>query len=193
MRIAATGLILWIVTLNAIGKSEVPHRIADAEIVSLLKTHDFEVMAQIIKMWKATPLSRRIDLLSALLPHVSSGSETPINNATDMVVRSRLRPTKREFPGHNLILLQDVYVEGGRAAWAIEELVGTAITPIVANSTLEDRRSVQNVARMVVESYNRGVADAMNEKSQQVNSRKTDGPNSEDGNRDKEGNRDRSK
>jgi hypothetical protein len=113
---------------------------AQAAVQALMAERNFGRMRRLPAQWRATqPEAARKKLLVLLLHQLSSSRELPLENYADMFVPSRVEAGKMAFHGHGLLIDQDVFLENGRAAWAIEELLGCKL-PAFSLATARDAK-----------------------------------------------------
>jgi hypothetical protein len=88
---------------------------------------------------------QRKQILLELLHRLQNTREGRINNYGDMFVWSRVKAGKMEFPGHGLKLEQDILLENGRCAWAIEEIVGCHLPTFTVEVAHDPKKLEENV------------------------------------------------
>lgn len=132
------------------GNADQPAADAQAAIQALMAERDFDKMRRLPTQWRQTlPEAARKKLLVLLLNRLSSSRELPLENYADMFVPSRVKAGKMRFDGHGLLIDQDVFLESGRAAWAIEGMLGCHL-PAFSLATAKDAKKRD---QQVQESY----------------------------------------
>ena len=136
----------------------------EAQVAAYLGEQDFGKSSAILRAWKTAGPDQKIALMEELEKSLGSTKAIPLTNTADMMVWSR--PSQGNFDGHGLILKQDVYVVGGKAAWAMEFVLDLQLPPILEKMAEEDKsRSIAQI-KATVSAYEKGVADARNSKTQ---------------------------
>jgi len=122
---------------------------------ALLTTKDWLQLYRLVnETWpKTLPEAVQKQLIVALLKRMPSDRALVLENTCDMVIMSRLAAGKMSFAGHGIILQQDLYLEGGRCAWAIEELIGSTGLPAITEGMTPAQReeAARQAAYRVIE------------------------------------------
>ena len=114
-----------------------PTRPADpaGRVAALLQEADYAKVRAMARDWRNLPAEEQRRLIVALLDRIPSQDELKLTNYADTTVASRLRARKMPWFGHGLELRQDVFLVGGRCAWAIERLMDVSLPEISADLT----------------------------------------------------------
>jgi hypothetical protein len=97
---------------------------AQAARDALRAASDFDVIWNLPEQWsKSLSPEARKELIILLVMSVRSDKELAVVNYADMVVTSRVHSGKMAGSIPGLWLRQDVFILGGRCAWAIEQLL----------------------------------------------------------------------
>lgn len=105
-----------------------------AEVQTLFTTTDYEKLPPVIARWKEQlPPAERKQLLPALLRHVGSTKKLSLKDPERIIVSATRKPGKVEGKDQ-VVVRQDVFTEGGRAAWAVEQLLDCQLPVIPANA-----------------------------------------------------------
>jgi hypothetical protein len=128
-------------------------------IRELLTIKDFAKLWQFPGKWRrALPGLTRKQFPLALLQGLRSAKGLNLDNYADLFIPSRVRSGKMAFHGHGLMVEQDLFLEGGRCAWAIEELLGIRL-PLFTEELFRDRRALEEQFReshrLVIEALRR--------------------------------------
>jgi len=116
----------------------------------LLATEDCRKLLRLPAQWKKLPESSRRELVIVLLGKMESLQPLKLTDYADMAVKSRVAAKKMQWHGHGLFLDQDVFIVGGRCAWAIEEMLGCKLPPITEELKPEAlSKSVKTAAHTV--------------------------------------------
>jgi hypothetical protein len=99
-------------------------RVAYDEVVSLLATVDYPTLEKAVARWKQrhNKVVQKYILLY-LIERLHSTKEIKLDNYADLTVESRLISGKMVSHGHGEMIQQDIFIESGRSAWAIEKLL----------------------------------------------------------------------
>ena len=130
-----------------------PYAKAKAAYEELMNCRDFEEMKGMVQLWKKDLGEAALDHLVGmfLLEKIGSQESASLDLYKNMAVEWRVGAGKMpEPPADGVILKQDVFVVGGRAAWALEQLSGFEIPAVtekstgaeITNSLLQARRKV---------------------------------------------------
>ena len=97
---------------------------AKTEVHAFLAESDYALVRQYPKRWsQETTADERKRLVIELAERLTSPQEIGLTGYADTAVFSRLVTHKMRFHGHGTILRQDVFLENGRCAWAIEKML----------------------------------------------------------------------
>ncbi|HYT87227.1 MAG TPA: hypothetical protein VEL76_00775 [Gemmataceae bacterium] len=122
---------------------------------NLVTAEDFAELWRLPDKWKATlPERTQQQLVMALLERLRSAKEVKLGNYADLFIPSRMRAGKMAFHGHGLMVEQDLFVESGRCAWAVEQLLGVSL-PTFTEELLRNQQDLENQVR---ECYRRVIA-----------------------------------
>jgi hypothetical protein len=113
---------------------------------TLLGTEDFEKLRLLPRRWRDWPQEDQKKLIVELLKRLRSPRELRLVNYADMFVPSRVQAGKMAFHGHGLLLDQDVFLDNGRCAWAIEELLGCHL-PVFTEEVAGRQQALEEQAR----------------------------------------------
>lgn len=135
---------------------------ANAEISIMTQETAYSRMVLCVKRWQALPLSDRLSILDGLVSRLTDTSLTPVSDPEDMVVFSRIKSGKTDIPG--VVLSHDVYIAGGRMAWAVERLLRIKGLPrITEEQRQDDRLAATRQITIAVSAYKHGILDAIAE------------------------------
>ena len=100
------------------------HIKSKAEVGKFLGTLDFEAMIRFPGDWssRVQPADRK-QILIELSSRLNSKQEIGLDNYADLIIWSRVDSGKMIYPGHGTKFRQDVFLENGRCAWAIEQML----------------------------------------------------------------------
>jgi hypothetical protein len=101
---------------------------AKAEVDSFLETADYDKWRQRIARWSNDmSVNDRKQIIVELSSRLMNTREFRLINYADMFVPSRAASGRMKFAGHGEMLYQDVFLENGRCAWAIEQMLNCVL------------------------------------------------------------------
>src|SRR5262249_52521389 len=107
---------------------------------------DFQEMRKLPGRWKSDmEESAQKRLIVLLLRKLGSFKELKLENYTDMFVPSRVTAKKMAFHGHGYKITQDVFLENGRCAWAIEQLLNCELPEFSESLGSDEKRREQSI------------------------------------------------
>lgn len=124
-------------------------------VEAYLTTREFDaVMDPAVRSWRAAAPATRVAVAAALAARLADTSHADIRDVGLFFVPSRGRPNDPAAGQHGVLVRQDVFVVGGRAAWALEMLFGGMVLPELSE-TLDPQTRSRRVAtiREVVRQY----------------------------------------
>jgi hypothetical protein len=135
------------------------------EVVSkFLQEGDFATCSRSLDEWRTYPASHKLQILSTLANQLRESTEVKLVNLNDTMVLPRLVSGELKGHGHGAVIWQDIFIHGGKAAWAVESLLDTQLPPITTKSTKEELDVVVSTANDLVKAYKRGYEDALTSK-----------------------------
>ncbi|MBT3291747.1 MAG: hypothetical protein HN380_30675 [Victivallales bacterium] len=132
------------------------------ELNVLFSATDIRPLADLIREWRRYAPPYREKTLQALASQLTSVTESRMTETGNMAILHRVVSGEMPFPARGTVIVQDIFIKGGRAAWAIEKLIGIqfpgslAITHELDNEVREARVAV---IRAFVQTYLNGVRD----------------------------------
>jgi hypothetical protein len=136
-------------------KTDQPAADVEGAVRAFMAERDFEKMRLLPKQWQQTlPEAARKNLVVLLLQKLSSSGDLALENYADMFVPSRVEAGKMTFAGHGLLIDQDVFLENGRAAWAIEQLLGCNLPPFILSTPKDAKKhekQIQDSYKIVIQ------------------------------------------
>ena len=120
---------------------------------TLLSTEDCASMYKLPEVWKkALSDIERKSLVALLQERVDSLAQVKLTDYADLCVLSRCKSGRMQFHGHGPMLDQDVFLEGGRCAWALENLLDLTLPAIEEDLSKEELDKRAASARSLVTS-----------------------------------------
>jgi len=104
--------------------SEAVRRAEKAEVALVLSDHRWPKVMDTIARWEKLPRPVRVRLAMELRPALHTTAFVRPTNTADLMVPYRIRTGELKHVGLGLHVRQDVFLSGGRAAFAIERLTG---------------------------------------------------------------------
>jgi hypothetical protein len=94
-----------------------------ADVRAFMRGRDCEELHRANSRWKKEPAEVRWKIVQLLRKYLDSNKEVGLENYADLFIESRLKDGRMRFHGHGLWFKQDIFLENGRSAWMIEELL----------------------------------------------------------------------
>ena len=93
--------------------------------------------------WSRRPLADRARLAGLLSPALADRRHVGLRDTQDLIIWYRIDTGDLKFQGHGRVVRQDLFVAGGRAAWALSRLMDVDLPELNAGLTQEewDRRA----------------------------------------------------
>jgi hypothetical protein len=131
--------------------------VAKAEVDGFIETNDYQRMKQRIAHWSKDMTSGdRKKIIVELSSRLMNTREIELTNYADMFVPSRSSSGRMEFSGHGEMVLQDVFLENGRCAWAIEQMLKCRLTTFSVELNEKPEKLAESVRKSLLK-----VIDAM--------------------------------
>ena len=126
----------------------------------MMKETSYSKMVSRVQHWQKLPVAARVKILDELVARLMDTSPTPVSEPNDMIVNSRIK-SGQVVELHGVVLSHDVYIAGGRMAWAIEELLRVEGLPeITEGQNKAARAAAARQIAIAVTVYRNGVQDA---------------------------------
>jgi hypothetical protein len=131
------------------------------EVSAYLAERDYLTLEKNIQVWKQLPVAERVQLIDLLVPHLRSADKPGLENHIGNV-RIYFRVETGDMPHGNTkrSVHQDLFIAGGRAAWAIEEMMGPLGRPlpvVTEGQSDDDRAERADLIKLCVGCYKVGV------------------------------------
>jgi hypothetical protein len=127
----------------------VPPYLAEANYPALVKT---------IRNWQALPATDRLRLVELLAAHLANGTKIGLKNNQELMIPYRLETGDMKRFDFKKFTKQDVYIVGGKAAWAIEELISMSLPEITEGQTERERDEQSGlISESYIRAYKQGV------------------------------------
>ncbi len=142
LRVSGLGLVLAAMSTLSAGTQPMDRfeaqNLALKEVEKLSRETDYQKLTKMVKEWKGQPRAVRTSLIFHLSERLKSTKELKLENYADMFVISRILNGRMDFHGHGEALKQDVFLENGRCAWALENLLGIQLPPFEEKMKADD-------------------------------------------------------
>ncbi len=126
------------------------------QATTFLEEKDYTLSRKFIERWQFLPKPCKIVLLETLACRLSSNKRIKLVNTEDMIIPSRLFSGDMQWPGHGYVIRQDLFVAGGKAAWAIAELIGTELPEVTEGQTKKERAAMAVKIEQRIKEYAKG-------------------------------------
>lgn len=117
----------------------------------LNRTTDWEAIHVRVRDWEKQPVEFRRELAGDLRKNLGSRAPVKLVNYADMFVLSRLSAGKMPFHGHGWMIRQDVFLQCGLNAWAIERITGAKLPEFEADDSWLDAAAKQLKAEAAID------------------------------------------
>ena len=119
----------------------------------LLTTEDYQVLLTLPRQWTSNlSETAQKDLIIELLKRIGTRKELKLENYGDMIVKSRVHTGEMKSNERGVLLKQDIFIEGGRCAWALERLLNCDMPMITTRFKLEHtERAIQLCTYKVIQ------------------------------------------
>jgi hypothetical protein len=111
-----------------------------AQVASYLDTKSASELVQTAERWRKLPVEDRVRLVELLSRHLVSTKPARLPDPEDLIIWYRLDKGELTWPGHGLSVRQDVFIVGGRAAWALYWIMGGEDLPELNEGLSRDER-----------------------------------------------------
>jgi hypothetical protein len=122
--------------------SSVEHRkVIRDQVLSFIAESNLDLMFSATHKWLKLPLVSKHLLLDCLAQELESGAKPGLRNSADLIIPYRIRTKELESYGHGAVILQDLFLSAGKAAWGIEVLLGsTQLLPEINEGQTPEQR-----------------------------------------------------
>lgn len=117
----------WILASNAL-----------LQVNCFLTSTQFSQLATTAAKWKDARPDEKHILIQELQFRLSSTKSLALGASSDVIVRHRLEKGEMAFHGDGVIVDQDIFCEGGRAAWALEQMLDVKLPTITEDMNPHD-------------------------------------------------------
>ncbi|MCU0702403.1 MAG: hypothetical protein MUF18_00240 [Fimbriiglobus sp.] len=131
--------------------------LAEGPIVrELVKTYlaaeKYPAVSKTVKAWERLPKGDQLRLAELLVPSLTDCGRVSLKDPEDMIILYRLETGDLQYQGHGFAVKQDLFTVGGRAAWAIEKLLGDEMPELNGGLTGDEwARRAADIAKRVKE------------------------------------------
>ena len=92
------------------------------QVVGYFKTNEWPELQRIAQAWTKLPEADRVHLATILLPDVYRRGRIDLRNTGDLIILYRFDTGDLKFRDEGTLVRQDLFISGGRAAWAFAQL-----------------------------------------------------------------------
>jgi len=154
--------IFGLLSMQGVCQSRADQAIASRKVVqTFFAETKYGRCVELTRAWRILPPSGKIGLLEALAESLTSRREAAFSDVSDMAVWHRVAAGRMKFDGMGVLLKQDVFIEGGRAAWAIERIIDVRLPAVTDELSDEKLRARVDVIRLAVSAYANGARHAI--------------------------------
>jgi hypothetical protein len=107
------------------------------EVTAFLTDERWPEVRRIAEAWSKRPPAERARLAGELAPALTDRRLVGLRDPEDLIIVHRLLTGDLKWQGHGLVVRQDLFVTGGRAAWAISRLMDADVPELNAGLTPE--------------------------------------------------------
>ncbi|MEW6360403.1 MAG: hypothetical protein AB1696_29000 [Planctomycetota bacterium] len=133
------------------------------EITKYLAEEDWPRCSEIIGSWHKRQVHEREAIIDQLCLVLSSRKRCSLKNTSKLIVGPRVGSGEIGANVFGYYVSQDLLIEGGKAAFAIESLVGTFLPAITEKLSPEETKYRILMIGWAVKAYKRGVRDGRND------------------------------
>lgn len=120
------------------------------QVADYLAAEQWPTLYRTVDAWAVLPKADRVRLVGLLAPALTSRKRVPLKEVEDLIIGYRWSTGDLEFQGHGWIVRQDVFTQGGRAAWAIEKLLDIELPELNEGLTfMEWAARVDDIAGLI--------------------------------------------
>ena len=128
-------------------------------VIDYLNQNDWPSCYAAVDAWIRLSLSKRLNIIGELLKFIESVKQCDLDRTDGMVPGFPTHGREIKFYGSGFVVWQDMFLEGGKAAWAIEHLIGAPLPQITLDLPTNERESRALRIRCAVKAYKNGVED----------------------------------
>ena len=120
------------------------------QVADYLAAEELPALLQAGGVWYRLRKADRNRVVDLLTPALASRKRVPLRETADLIITYRWATGDLEFYGHGGFVDQDLFTVGGRAAWAIGELLDVKLPELNEGLTFKDWAArVNDIARIV--------------------------------------------
>ncbi len=108
------------------------------QVAGYLAAEQWPDLFRTVEAWCLLPRADRVRLVGLLAPALESRKRVPLRTPEDLIIMYRWGTGDLEFKGHGGFVNQDLFTVGGRAAWAVEELLDIGMPELNEGLTFRD-------------------------------------------------------
>lgn len=126
----------------------------DESVKRLMNTRDYAKLSELIENWrtKIDSDSKQI-LLQSLIGRIRSQNEIGLENYGSVCIPTRIGSGGMTRQENALVIKQDIFIEGGRAAWTLEKLMDCDLPPVTARGSEKELKLSQYEANICYQEF----------------------------------------
>lgn len=114
------------------------NRFMRKQVTDYLAAEKWPAVFQTVEAWSCLPKADRVRLAELLAPAVTNRKRMLLKEVEDLIIPYRVDKGDLTFHGHGLVVRQDLFTTGGRAAWAIARLLDTDLPELNEGLTADE-------------------------------------------------------
>ena len=150
------GMIFLLSTVTLGQPSTVPQGffVFCREASAYCRDPNYHNLRKTIGTWQTLPKPARVIVIETLFRRLPSDEVIKLRSTGDLMIESRIDSGDLKFGGHGHSIEQDLFTIGGKAAWAIGELISVDNLPmIVEGQTNKERAEIIKTIRTRIDYY----------------------------------------
>lgn len=108
------------------------------QIDNYLTTDKWPALLHTVEAWSRLAKADRARLIELLAPSLTNCKRVPLYETADLIIPYRTDKGDLKFQGHGLVVRQDLFTIGGRAAWAIGKLLDVDLPELHGGLTIDE-------------------------------------------------------
>ncbi|HXG08322.1 MAG TPA: hypothetical protein VNK04_00885 [Gemmataceae bacterium] len=108
------------------------------QVNDYLTAEKWPVLFQTVEAWSRLPKVDRAKIVALLTPAIADCKRVPLQEVEDLIIPYRVAKGDLKFQGHGLVVRQDLFTAGGRAAWAIGRLLEVDLPELHGGLTVDE-------------------------------------------------------
>ena len=132
----------------------------------LLDEDNLSDVYDLIASYEKLAIGKRVELMKELVGQFSAKQEQELHNLTDNFILPRANLMK--FQGHGMIIEHDIFIRGGKAAWAVQRMLNVRLPAIEEKTPPATIKDIAAQAMNAINAYERGYESAVEDQKRQL-------------------------